>query len=217
MDAAENTLAALERRDRAGARLHSTSAARNRAVIAELLAARLPEGARVLEIACGSGEHALAAVSVRPDLSWTPSDIDADARASVDDWAREAPGRVSSALALDVAAPGWSTKAPDVDAVFCANMIHIAPWSACEGLFDGAADRLAEGGLLILYGPFLEGEATAPSNLDFDRSLKARDSRWGVRALADVDACAARHGFERRERVETPANNRLIVYRRVGA
>ena len=217
MRAAETKPDALEPRERAGARLHSTSAARNKAVIAALLAERLPEGARVLELACGSGEHALAVVKARPDLSWVPSDIDAEARASADDWARDASGRIAPAASLDAAALGWETAATTVDGLFCANMIHIAPWEACIGLFRGAGRLLAEGGLVILYGPFLEGEATAPSNLEFDRSLKARDRRWGVRALSDVDACAAEYGFDRVERVETPANNRLLVYRRRAA
>ena len=217
MTAIKQQPAALEPRHSAAARLHSPSAARNKAVIAGLLAERLPQGARVLEIACGSGEHGLAAVTARPDLRWTPSDIDAEARASADGWASEAGGAIAPALGLDVTTRGWQAAAPAVDAIFCANMIHIAPWTACEGLFDGARALLPEEGLLILYGPFLEGEATAPSNLDFDRSLKARDPRWGVRKLADVDACAAERGFTRTERVETPANNRLIVYRRGAA
>lgn len=217
MEPAEDQPAALEPRPSAGARLHSPSAARNKAVIAELLAERLPDSARVLEIACGSGEHGLAAVDARPDISWTPSDIDADARASAEDWAQEASGRIAPAISLDAAALGWEAGAPAADAVFCANMIHIAPWDACVGLFRGAGRLIAEGGLVILYGPFMEGQATAPSNLDFDRSLKARDPRWGVRALSEVDACAAEHGFDRIERVETPANNRLIIYRRRAA
>ena len=121
---------ALEDRDVAGARLSSPSAGRNRAVIAECLAERLPQGARVLEIASGTGEHALACVSRRRDLSWIPSDPDASSRASTDDWAREAGGRMSPALALDVSSEGWAEAVDPVDAVFCANMIHIAPWPA---------------------------------------------------------------------------------------
>ncbi|WP_233205114.1 DUF938 domain-containing protein [Alkalicaulis satelles] len=204
---------ALEGRAVVGARLASPSAARNRAPIASALAERLAEGARVLEIACGTGEHALACVSARPDLVWTPSDPDPASRASADAWAVEAHGAIRHALDIDVMRQGWA-EGLSADAVFCANMIHIAPWEAAEGLFEGAGALLAPGGWLYLYGPFLEGDATAPSNLDFDASLKARHPGWGVRALADVDALAASCGFERAERLDMPANNRLIGYRR---
>lgn len=153
---------ALEARGAAGARLSSPSAARNRAVIAQALAALLPRAARVLEIASGTGEHALASVEARPDLVWTPSDPDPASRASIDGWAVEAGGAIGPALDLDVTQDGWQSGLK-ADAVFCANMIHIAPWSAAEGLFAGASAILQPGAHLHLYGPFLEGEATAPS------------------------------------------------------
>ena len=171
---------ALEERGRDGARLSSPAAARNREVIAALLSERLPKGARVLEIGCGTGEHALACVRARPDLVWRPSDPDADSRASADDWGREADGRMLPAVAIDVTADGWADALEPFDAVYSANMIHIAPWEACTGLLAGAGSKLSDGGLLILYGPFLEGDATAPSNLEFDRSLQSRDPRWGL-------------------------------------
>lgn len=204
---------ALEARGAAGARLSSPSAARNRAVIAQALAALLAREARVLEIASGTGEHALACIDARPDLVWTPSDPDPDARASIDAWAMEAGGAIRPALDLDVTQDGWQSGL-EADAVFCANMIHIAPWSAAEGLFAGAGAILKPGAHLHLYGPFLEGEATAPSNLDFDASLRARHPGWGVRALSDVDALAGRCGFARVSRQELPANNRLLSYQR---
>jgi hypothetical protein len=204
----------LEDRAASGARLSSPSAGRNRDVIAAALAARLPEGARVLEIASGTGEHALACVTARPDLDWRPGDPDAASRASIDGWAEEAAGRIAPALDVDTRTPGWADGRGPVEAVFCANMIHIAPWEACEGLFAGAAEILAPGGALILYGPFLEGAATAPSNLEFDASLKRRDPGWGVRALADLDALGARLGMERVERAGMPANNLIVVWRR---
>ncbi|MBI1265411.1 MAG: DUF938 domain-containing protein [Alphaproteobacteria bacterium] len=204
---------ALEARAAVGARLSSPSAARNRAVIAGALAGLLPPGARVLEIASGTGEHALACVAARPDLVWMPSDPDPAARASIDAWAREAGGAIAPALNLDVTQAGWA-EGLTAGAVFCANMIHIAPWTAAQGLFAGAAGILAPGAQLHLYGPFLEGAATAPSNLDFDASLRARHPGWGVRALDDVDALAAACGFSRSARLEMPANNRLMSWRR---
>lgn len=208
---------ALEDRDQNGARLSSPSAARNRGPITTALSARLPEGAHVLEIASGTGEHALALVTHRPDLSWTPSDPDPQSRASADAWAADAQARMQSALDLDVCAARWWETVEPVDAMYCANMIHIAPWEAAQGLFAGAAQLLSESGALHLYGPYQEGEATAPSNLDFDASLKQRDPRWGVRALADVDTLAGAHGFVRTERVDMPSNNLLLTYQRGAA
>ena len=208
---------ALEERARSEARLSSPSAGRNKSVIADALATLLPQGARVLEIASGTGEHALACVTARPDLVWTPSDPDAASRASIESWAREADGRIEPALALDMTRTGWTDGLEPVDAVFCANMIHIAPWAAAEGLFAGAAALVRPDGAVHLYGPFKEGQATAPSNLDFDASLKARDPAWGVRERAAVEALAARHGFEPADRMETPANNLLLSFRRAGS
>ncbi len=204
---------ALEARGAAGARLSSPSAARNRTAIAQALATLLPRDARVLEIASGTGEHALACVEARPDIAWTPSDPDPASRASVDAWAVEAGGAVAPALDLDVTQDGWQSGL-EADALFCANMIHIVPWAAAEGLFAGASAILKPGAQLHLYGPFLEGGATAPSNLEFDASLRARHPGWGVRALTDVDALAARCGLARAGRLEMPANNRLLSYQR---
>lgn len=204
---------ALEDRALSGARLTSPSAGRNRDVIARTLSAILPPDARVLEIASGTGEHALACVHPRADIVWQPSDPDAASRASIDDRACEAEGRIALALDLDTTATGWQDAVPgSVISVFCANMIHIAPWAAATGLVEGCAALLKEGGQLILYGPFLEGGDSAASNLDFDASLKSRDPRWGVRPLDEVRALAARHGFALKQRIAMPANNLTLVF-----
>ena len=208
---------ALENRASDGARLSSPSAARNREPIMSALRDRLPEGARVLELASGTGEHALAVVTARPDLRWTPSDPDPKSRASENAWAEDADGRIKPALDLDVCQDVWWDGLEPVDAIYCANMIHIAPWQAAEGLFKGAAELLAEGGALYLYGPFLEGADTAPSNLDFDASLKQRDPRWGVRPLSDVDALAEQNGLVRTERLVMPSNNLMLTFKRGAA
>ena len=207
---------ALEERDESGARLFSPSAGRNKAVIAAELARLLPEGARVLGIASGTGEHAAELLGRREDVTWQPTDLDARSRASQDDWARDFGGRMLRSRNVDVTIEGW-WKGSAVDAVFCANMIHIAPWAAAEGLARGAGGLLGEGGLMLLYGPFLKGTDSAKGNLRFDADLKRRDSRWGVRELADVKGLFAKSGLSHVETASLPANNDLLVFRKVAA
>lgn len=199
-----------------GHKRHAPATQRNREPIAECLAKLLPETGTVLEIASGSGEHALFFARRFPALRWQPSDPDADARSSIAAWrASEGAGveNLAAPLALDAAAPDWPVES--ADAILCVNMVHISPWKATEGLFAGAARLLPAGGILAIYGPFLaEDVATAPSNFAFDRSLKQRNPEWGIRDLADVDALAKANGLERVERFLLPANNMLLAYRR---
>lgn len=189
---------------------------RNREPIAGVLARELPPQGRVLEIASGTGEHAVFFAERFPALHWQPTDPSDEALASIAAYRAEyAGGNLAAPLLLDAATPAdWPVKV--ADAILCINMVHISPWSATEGLFAGAAQILgSEGGPLILYGPYLEaGVETAPSNLEFDASLKARDPRWGLRDAAAVDAVAASHGFARTARYGMPANNIMLVYRR---
>ncbi|WP_226664344.1 DUF938 domain-containing protein [Alteriqipengyuania lutimaris] len=197
------------------AKRESPAAQRNREPIADVLADVLPEGGIVLEIASGTGEHVVHFAKRFAHLDWYPSDPDAGARASIAAHVAQAGlANVMPPLALDAAASEWPLDA--ADAIVCINMVHISPWQATEGLFAGAARLLPPmDGPLILYGPYLEREVeTAPSNLAFDESLKARDPRWGLRDLAEVDALAKRHGFTRTLRVAMPANNLIVVYRK---
>lgn len=205
---------ALETRDSDADRLMSPSAARNRAPIAELLAGILPENAQVLEIGSGSGEHAVAACLQRPDIHWQPSDPDARSRSSQAAWASEADGRISAPLALDLREADWFAAAGAPDALVCINVIHISPWIVTEHLAAGAAALLPAGAPVYLYGPYQEGDATAPSNLEFDRSLKTRNPDWGVRALADVVAVFDRAGFVLESRTGMPTNNLSLVFRK---
>ena len=195
----------------------SPAALRNREPIAAVLAEHLPEQGAVLEIAAGAGEHAVHLARRFPALRWTPSDADGGALAVLA-ARREAEGsaNLQPPLRLDVSAAGWERSAGGAfDAVVCINMIHIAPWAATEGLFTGAATLLSTGGVLFLYGPFLEDDvATAASNLAFDASLKARDARWGLRRLEDVTRLAEAHGFRRTARVSMPAENLSVAFRR---
>lgn len=189
-------------------RRYAPAAARNRDAILAVLRGVLPGQGTVLEVASGSGEHAIHFAAALPGLVFRPSDPDADARASIDAWAAGAPN-IRPAIALDAAAD-WPALQADV--VLCINMIHIAPWAACEGLVRGAA---ALGAMLALYGPFMRGgRHTAPSNAEFDASLRARDPAWGVRDLGAVAALAAAHGFGPPEVMEMPANNLTVVFRR---
>jgi SAM-dependent methyltransferase len=186
-------------------KLESPSVARNRDALAAMLAEWLPAHGLVLEVASGSGEHALHFARAFPHLAFQPSDPDAEARASIAAYIAEAAlPNLRPPLALDVldAAPF-----PPAAAMLCINMIHIAPWEATTALLRHAARSLPPGAPLILYGPFLrDGVATAPSNLDFDVSLRERDPAWGLRRLEHVTALAA-PDFAGPELREMPANN----------
>jgi hypothetical protein len=175
----------------------------------------LPARGCVLEIASGTGEHAVAFAQALPLLVFQPSDVDPELLASIDAWREHcALPNLRPALALDVHALPWPLQEPP-DAILCSNMIHIAPWSACLALLDGAAAALAPGAPLVLYGPYREGGAhTAPSNTAFDASLRERDPRWGVRDQDEVTTEAAARGLDHEEVVAMPANNRILVLRR---
>ena len=194
--------------------LTSDAVARNRAPILAVLRRVLPVRGTVLEIASGTGEHAVHFAAALPHLMWQPSDVDAAARASI--AVHRASARLPNLLAplaLDAAAVAWPVER--VDAVVAINMIHIAPWRATEGLIAGAGRVLAGGGVLYLYGPYQEsGRHTAPSNAVFDASLRARDPQWGVRDLGEVCALAAARGLDFAERIAMPANNLSVVFRR---
>jgi SAM-dependent methyltransferase len=195
---------------------HAPAAARNRAPIEAVLREELPTAGLVLEIASGTGEHAVHFAQSFPGLDWQPSDAEADALASITAWREDAIARGAANLrapfALDVRHAPWPLAA--ADAIVCINMVHISPPDAAEALMRGAAQLLAKGGPLVLYGPYLEdGVDTAVSNLAFDCSLRERDPRWGLRRLDWMDALAAHHGLSRTRRIAMPANNLMLVYR----
>ena len=197
-------------------KLSSPAAARNTAPIGDVLDDWLPGNGLVVEIASGSGEHALAFSRRFPHLSWQPSDPDPQARASIGEWRdADGPANLLAPLAIDVCNPVWPVER--ADAVVAINMVHISPWEASLALIDGAARILAEDGVMILYGPWLvEGIDTAPSNLAFDADLKARDSRWGLRRVNDFAAEAEMRGFELTGERRMPANNHMLLFTRAG-
>ncbi len=179
----------------------------------QVLRPRLPAQGLVLEIASGTGEHAVYFANALPALRWQPTDADAEARESIEAW-RAANGlpNLLAPLPLDAAAPDtWPVAR--ADAIVCINMVHISPWAATLGLMRGAGQALPPGGRLFLYGPYLEADVeTAPSNLAFDESLKARNPEWGLRTREAVAAVAARHGLTLEARVAMPANNLVLVF-----
>lgn len=196
--------------------LASPASLRNAEPILRLLRAHLPKSGRVLEIASGSGQHAVFFSGALPGLDWTPSDPSADARASIAAWAAEAgTGRLQAPLALDCLDETTWPEA-QFDAVVCINMVHISPWAATEGLMKLAERALPRpGGLLYLYGPYRETEVPlAPSNAAFDASLQARDPAWGLRDRDAVTALAKAHGLTLTLRADMPANNISLLFRR---
>jgi hypothetical protein len=194
--------------------LTAPAVARNRDPILAVLREVLAAPGTVLEIASGSGEHAVHFASALPHLVWQPTDPDAQARRSIAAHAAQARlPNLLPPLELDAAAAVWSVT--QADAVVSINMIHIAPWAAAEGLLAGAARLLPAGSPLYLYGPYREhGRHPAPSNAAFDESLRARDPAWGVRDLDAVVALAARHGLALQRTVAMPANNLSVVFHR---
>jgi SAM-dependent methyltransferase len=188
--------------------------ARNREPILRVLRDTLPASALVLEIASGTGEHAVWFSRALPAVTWQPTDRDPEALNSITAW-RDTTGlpNLLPPRSLDAAAETWPVL--QADAVIAINMVHIAPWAATQGLFAGAARVLSPGGLLFLYGPFREGNVhTSAGNSAFDADLRAQNSSWGIRDLEDIAELGRRHGFEAPERVAMPANNLSVVFRR---
>ncbi len=188
---------------------------RNKGPILEVLKEHLPPKGVVLEIASGSGQHVCWFAHHLPDLIWQPSDGDPECLPSIEAWRQDSglQDRIRPPVHLDVTALPWPTQ--ELDAVFCSNMIHIAPWEAAQALAQGAGAVLRPGGLLVLYGPFKRnGAHTAPSNQEFDADLRRRNPQWGIRDLADFDALAGQAGLDHHETIPMPANNLCVVWRK---
>jgi len=195
---------------------YSPAAERNSLPIFAVLDPLLPVTAQVLEVASGTGQHADFFSQKRPDIIWQPTDYDAESLASILAYQQEC---TSPALQKPVC---WSVieDRPTLltgpfDAIVNINMIHISPWEACFGLMQHAEQLLLDEGVLFLYGPFLiHGRETAPSNIDFDRSLQERNPHWGLRDLDQVIAVAAGHGLHFQEFIDMPANNLAVIFHR---
>lgn len=189
----------------------SPAAERNRDAIAEQLCRLLPAQGVALEVAAGTGQHAAHFAAQLPGWHWLPSDGQAAALLGIQAWCEDLPN-VRPPIWLDVMAPVWPGVPAQVDAVYCANMLHIAPWPTCAALMAGSARHLRHGGLLLVYGPFwVEGQEPAPSNVVFDADLRQRNPAWGLRKVADVLHQARTHGLQMQQQVSMPANNLLLV------
>jgi len=208
----------------ADGRMHAPATARNRDFILEVLKDVLPPSGTILEVASGTGEHAVYMVPRLQNRAWQPTDVDDGRIASIEAWrtASDAPDNIDNilpALRLDACAPRWPVEehppAAPVTAILAINLIHIAPWAVCLGLMAGAGRILAEGGVLYLYGPYKRGGVhTAPSNESFDANLKAQDPSWGVRDLDDVIKVALKAGLVLLKVVDMPANNLSVVFKK---
>jgi SAM-dependent methyltransferase len=197
-----------------GNRQHAPATLRNREPIARVLRTLLPQTGLVLEVASGTGEHIVYLAGRFPGLTWQPSDISPDSLRSIESWAGQAElPNVLPPLALDAAGEDWAIDR--ADAVMCINMVHISAWSATVGLMAGAGRILAAGAPLYLYGPFRRaGYPLEPSNVAFDQQLRNSDSRWGLRDLEEVVACAADHELLEDAVIEMPANNLSAIFRK---
>src|SRR6476469_2522119 len=197
-----------------GFRRSAPAALRNREPIAEVLSEWLPPSGLVLEIASGSGEHAIHFAERFPELEWQPTDIHADALASIAAWRDERrPPNLRPPLTLDAASANWPIDR--ADAVLSINMVHISPWASALGLLSGASRLLESGAPLIMYGPWLQsGVSTVESNLAFDSDLKLRDPEWGLRRVEDFAAAADERGLALQTTRAMPANNLMLLLRR---
>jgi hypothetical protein len=190
------------------------AALRNREAILDVLRKVLPAAGRVLEVASGTGEHIVHFARHLPDLDWQPSDPSPEARKSILAWTEAGHLKnVHEPLDLDAAQFPWPVDR--AAAIICTNMIHISTWEATVGLMRGAACVLPRGGPLYLYGPYRRADRTLePSNEAFDRDLRARNARWGLRELDAVIACGAQHGLVFEQSIDMPANNLSVIFRK---
>ena len=198
------------------ARRSAPAALRNREPIADVLREWLPASGLVLEVASGTGEHVVYFAERFPMLDWQPSDLHPEALQSIEAWRAETRlPNVRPPIEIDVRESDWTIDR--ADAVLSINMVHISPWAAALGLLDGSARLLGRGAPLILYGPWLsDAVETAPSNLAFDADLKARDPEWRLRRVEDFAAEAQARGFEHIDSRKMPANNMMLLFRKVG-
>ena len=198
----------------------SPAADRNKEVILLELQRLLPAHGMALEIASGTGQHIAWFAKALPGWLWTPSDMHACEFAAIVANATAAGlCNIQMPHVLDVLSRSWQEspltdlKDARFDAIYCANMLHIAPLAACTALMNGAAKRLTPNGQLVLYGPYLEGSvATSMGNVAFDASLRSSNPDWGLRRREEIELAAHQAGLWLQKRVNMPSNNLLLVF-----
>ena len=198
---------------------YAMATARNREPILSVLQKSLPSSGNILEIASGSGEHAVYFAAHFPQHKWYPSDKEAECLQSIAAWQREsALDNLQSPQKIDVSEVNWYNSLSSVDnitTIICINMIHISPWQTCIGLITGAKEILPRDGIVYLYGPYqINNQHTAPSNEEFDRYLRMQNPLWGVRNLEDVLTLAQENGFVLEQQIAMPANNFSLIFRK---
>jgi hypothetical protein len=202
-------------------RLDAAAFHRNHRAIREVLQPFLAgKSGDVVEVGSGTGQHVVDLARHLPEIIWWPSDLNEQHLKSINAWRTHAGlANIRPPLRIDLSDPIWCPEMQDGSgpakllAVFCANVIHIAPWRVAEGLFAGAGRTLRSGGRLFLYGPFKrDGKHTAVSNAVFDTSLRERDPEWGVRDVGDLQKLAADAGLALVEITEMPANNLILAF-----
>jgi SAM-dependent methyltransferase len=175
----------------------------------------------VLEVGSGTGQHVVEFARKAPSITWWPSDPNENHLRSIAAWRHNTKlANLRPPARIDLCDPDWGLRPglrppPELLGIFCANVLHIAPWRVAEGLFAGAARHLRADGRMFVYGPFMRnGKHTAPSNAAFDASLRNANAEWGVRDAGDVAALAARNGLRMIEIVAMPANNFILIFAR---
>jgi len=199
------------------ARRYAPASARNRDPLLQVLKSLLPQTGTILEIASGTGEHACYFAPAFGTAIWQPTDTDESAIASINAHRQaEAPANLAPALHLNVMEPEWPVNA--ADAVLCVNMVHIAPWACCENLLRGCAHVLSPGAPLVLYGPFKQdGTHTAPSNAEFDQTLRGENAKWGIRDIGEIAEAGKASGLTIEDPIAMPSNNFCVILRQTKA
>ncbi len=198
------------------------AAERNMDVVRDRLLEIVPDTARdLLEVSSGTGQHGAHCAPAMPHLRWWPTEFDPDRLASIAAYVADTPsGNLMPPQQLDVTDSNWetATQPQRVDVIVNINMVHITPWAACAGLLRGAASKLNEAGLLVLYGPFRQRHVeTVASNEAFDAWLKSQDPAYGLRHVEDIAEAASGHNLSLSEILPVPANNLFVVFRRIDA
>ena len=202
----------------------SPSAERNKQPLADVLRQLLPAQGKALEIASGTGQHVVWFAQQLPGWTWQPSEVHRGALYNIEVRVAQAElDNVLDPIQLDVLVQPWlanpaqaqDQEPPEFELIFCANMLHIAPWQACAALMQGSARHLAAGGVLVTYGPYFEHDVPpSAGNVEFDQSLRAHDASWGIRQREEVEQQAKLAGLRLIERHQMPANNLTLVWGR---